>query len=270
MAKVLVIDDEALLTDMFRATLGKLGHHVVAATNGLDGLEKFQQSHFDLVLMDYKMPGKNGIQTLKELRAIAPETPTVMLSAWGTSVVENQARQLGVREFLSKNLSLDVILNCLTRILQSTTVPKTQPNAVPEAVSGLSTSHAETTPQLLIVDDEPLIGEMLSRYFSKRGYRVSCAANQEEALSLAMRERPNVIILDMYMPGSLGLEVLQSLRAREYHAPVIVLSASQDERLLQACLDAGVLDVMPKPVSFDKLELAVNVATVLGEDVRSK
>ena len=222
MAKILIIDDETLLTDMFSVTLGKLGHDVTTAANGWDGLEKFQQSLFDLVLLDYKMPDNNGIQVLQELMAIAPETPTVMLSAWGTNVVENQARQLGAREFLSKSLSLDIIINFIMRMLDSTTVHKPQPNAFPKAVFTPSTPHAETATQLLIIDDELLIGEMLSRYFSKRGYRVFCATNQGEALSLAMQKEPNVIILDMYMPGSLGLEVLQNLRARECHAPVIV------------------------------------------------
>ncbi len=266
MAKVLVIDDETLLADMLRATLGKLGHDVTTAANGQDGLDKFQQTHPDLVLLDYKMPGADGIQVLQELIAISPKTPTIMLSAWGADAVENQARQLGVREFLRKGLSLDVILDRIARMLVPATARPPQANTVPKAVSVPSAPRADTAAHILVVDDEPLIGEMIRRYFGKRGHRVSCAMNREETLALVMQKKPDVIILDMYMPDGLGLEVLKDLRTRECLTPVIVLSASQDDRLLQACLNAGVLDIMPKPVNFDRLETAIAIATIWGED----
>lgn len=264
MAKVLIIDDEVLLTDMLRVMLGKLGHDVLTASHGQDGLDKFQQFHPDLVLLDYKMPGADGIQVLQELMAMAPTTPTIMLSAWASDNVENQARQLGIREFLRKGLSLDVILDRINRVLDVTSrkpLGKVTPKAMPDP----GTARAGAASHILVVDDEPLIGDMIRRYFTKRGYQVSWAASRDETLALVTQRKPDVIILDMYMPDGLGLEVLHSLHAQECHAPVIVLSAAQDDRLLQACLNAGVLDIMPKPVNFERMETAISIAVIWGE-----
>jgi DNA-binding response OmpR family regulator len=264
MAKVLVIDDETLLADMFRAMLGKLGHEVTTAANGQDGLDKFQRVCPDLVLLDFKMPGHDGIQVLQEIKAMAPATPTIMLSAWASDAVENQARESGVREFLRKGLSLDVILDRINRILVPSSPGKAPAQAAPKAVSAPSTTSSTAAGHIWVVDDEPLIGDMIRRYFEKRGHQVSHAVDMEATMALVMQKTPDVIILDMYFPGTLGLEVLKMLRSRGCHAPIIVLSASQDDRLLQACLEAGVLDIMPKPVNFERLETAIGIAMIWG------
>lgn len=74
-----------------------------------------------------------------------------------------------------------------------------------------------------------------------------------------------MVILDMYMPGMSGLEVLRELRARDYKGGVVALTASQDEGMLQQILDLGSVDVMGKPVDLERLALVLHVGLTLTE-----
>ena len=115
---------------------------------------------------------------------------------------------------------------------------------------------------ILLVDDEAVLAGLLTQFLSMRGYRIRAARNGQEALALLDEECPRLVILDMYMPGMNGIEVLREMRGKGYKGGVIALTASQDEKLLQQSLDLGSIDVMAKPVDLERLELAIQVAFV--------
>ncbi len=104
---------------------------------------------------------------------------------------------------------------------------------------------------------------MLAEFLTRRGYLIQTATSGAQALAMIQREPPDLVLLDMYMPGMNGVEVLR--RAREFHASagVIMLTASQDAVLLQAARDLGALDVLSKPVDLKQLELAVMARLML-------
>lgn len=118
---------------------------------------------------------------------------------------------------------------------------------------------------VLVVDDEALIRTMLVKYLRKQGYEVRAAQNGAEALALVEQEPPDVVLVDMYMPGMNGVEVLRALRGRQYRGTVIALTASQDEKLLLDMLELGSVDVMNKPVNLEQLGLAVQVGLAMSE-----
>jgi DNA-binding response OmpR family regulator len=80
MAKILCIDDESAALNIRKRVLETAGHHVLTARSGEDGIQLFRSEPFDLVLLDYWMPGMNGIATARELKRISPSVPTVILS----------------------------------------------------------------------------------------------------------------------------------------------------------------------------------------------
>nr|MBI3613680.1 response regulator [Nitrospirota bacterium] len=136
----------------------------------------------------------------------------------------------------------------------------------PPTVTALSEASAAApdAPLILVVDDEPQIRRMISQFLTGRGYRVRVAQNGAEALAMVAQQQPDLVILDMYMPGMNGLEVLRELRARHYAGGVVALTASQDEKLLQQTLDLGSVDVIGKPVNLERLELIVQVGLVVA------
>lgn len=110
---------------------------------------------------------------------------------------------------------------------------------------------------VLVVDDEPEICRLFSRFLSLRGHRVRTARNGEEALALVEQDPPQMVVLDCDMPGMNGVEVLSKLRTRKFTGKTLMVTGSRDENVLRQARALGAVDVMSKPVDLKKLDLAV-------------
>jgi two-component system, OmpR family, KDP operon response regulator KdpE len=106
--------------------------------------------------------------------------------------------------------------------------------------------------RVLVVDDEPQILRGLRTNLVARGYDVDTAADGETALDLAVRDRPDVVIVDLGLPGIDGIEVIRGLRTWTA-VPIIVLSAREQESEKVAALDAGADDYVTKPFGMGEL-----------------
>ncbi len=117
--------------------------------------------------------------------------------------------------------------------------------------------------RILVVDDEADITALVAYHLAKAGYRVSTAANGTDALRSAREERPDVVILDLMLPGLPGLEVLAELRRRPESRDigVILLTARRDEPDRIQGLTLGADDYLTKP--FSPAELVLRVQAVL-------
>jgi DNA-binding response OmpR family regulator len=266
MSTILVVDDERLICDLLRSVLAGHGHEVLMAMNGREGLELFKKHRPRFTLLDLRMPEMNGIEVLKQIRAIDPQAAVLILTAWGSDALEQQARQLGVVDFLSKGLSLDVLVDAMERTLQQSapaaaSAQAAAPGGVPQAAP-VATGDGNF---ILVVDDEPQIRDLLKRFLSLRGYKVRVASDGQQALTMVEQEAPQLIVLDVYMPGINGVEVLRQLRRKKFTGGVILLTGSQDDKLLQEALDLGSVDVMGKPVDLERLALAIQVGCILTE-----
>jgi two-component system KDP operon response regulator KdpE len=113
--------------------------------------------------------------------------------------------------------------------------------------------------RVLVVDDEPQILRGLGTNLRARGYEVDTAPDGEQALELAARRRPDVVILDLGLPGIDGVEVIRGLRAWS-SVPIVVLSVRDQERDKVRALDAGADDYVTKPFGMDELLARVRAA----------
>jgi two-component system response regulator (stage 0 sporulation protein F) len=116
--------------------------------------------------------------------------------------------------------------------------------------------------RILIVDDETPVREVLSDYFTDRGYAVITAANGHEGLAAFARERPDIVLLDMRMPGIGGLEVLKRLREADPDVAVIMVTANEDLATARETLSIGAFDYVAKPFDFEHLNRAVGTAII--------
>jgi two-component system KDP operon response regulator KdpE len=107
-------------------------------------------------------------------------------------------------------------------------------------------------PRILVVDDEPAILRTLRSNLLARGYQVTTVENGEEALQRAAEQHPDLVILDLMLPGLSGIEVAEALRARS-GAPILVLSARGEEQTKVRALDLGADDYLTKPFGIDEL-----------------
>jgi len=106
--------------------------------------------------------------------------------------------------------------------------------------------------RVLVVDDEPPIRKLLRMGLTAQGYQTLEAANGKAALDL-LKEAPDLIILDLGLPDTLGHDLLRTIRARNEGVPVIVLSSRGDEASKVQALDLGADDYVTKPFGMDEL-----------------
>jgi DNA-binding response OmpR family regulator len=203
------------------------------------------------------MPEMDGLEVLKQIRAIDAKAAVMILTAWGSYTMELRARNLGVTDFLSKSLTFDTIVTSLQRGL-------TQPAQPPLAKEKVQApSRAPEAVTILLVADTPQTSEQLSRFLSQKGYQVHVAKDGPTVLELAARVRPQLIVMDMDLPGLKGIDVLRALRAKQYTGGFALMSANEDEALLRATIELGSVDILGKPVEPERLLVAVQVGLVL-------
>ena len=106
--------------------------------------------------------------------------------------------------------------------------------------------------RILVVDDEPQLLRALGTNLKARGYEIDLAPTGEAALALAARNHPDLVILDLGLPGVDGIDVIRGLRGWT-HVPILVLSVREAERDKVAALDAGADDYVTKPFGMDEL-----------------
>ena len=113
---------------------------------------------------------------------------------------------------------------------------------------------------VLIVDDEAAIRQSLQGILSDEGYQVSTAADGPEALKLVAEEGPELVLLDIWMPGPDGLEVLEKLKKRHPHLPVVMISGHGNVETAVKATKLGAFDFVEKPLDMDKILLTVRNA----------
>lgn len=113
--------------------------------------------------------------------------------------------------------------------------------------------------KILIVDDQYGIRVLLDEVFRKEGYTTLQAANGKQALELTEQEAPDLVILDMKIPGMDGLEILRRIKTLNQHIQVIMITAYGELDLIQEAMHLGALTHFTKPFDIDELRKIVGV-----------
>ena len=119
MAKILVVDDQFGVRRMLFETFKEDQHEVEMAANGSEALQLSISFEPDLILMDMKMPGMNGIETLRRIRALDCRAPVIMMTAYGDSQNMEQAKDLGILYYMGKPFDLFELRDRVSEILNS-------------------------------------------------------------------------------------------------------------------------------------------------------
>ncbi len=118
MRSLLIVDDQPgirlLLEELFR----KEGYETSGATNGMEALQKIEQKRPDCILLDMKMPGMNGIDVLKKIKADWPEVPVMMMTAFGEVELTNEALAIGASEYFTKPFDVHEVREAVNRLFK--------------------------------------------------------------------------------------------------------------------------------------------------------
>jgi CheY-like chemotaxis protein len=260
MIKILIVDDDQMNCDLLQNVFTRHGYQVISSTSGREGLNLFRKHAPRVTLLDLRMPEMDGLTVLKEIRAIDPHAPVIILGGGATEVQENQARALRVTDFIRKGLSLDILVESVNRVSQ---LP-TQPNATP-IPSGNGHAAQQMDESVLVVDDDPLVRDLLVQFLSLRGYRALGVKDGHDALRMIEEVPPDLVLLDMIMPGMSGIEVLQALREKEFPGGIIIMTGSHNEELLEDAWALGPQEVLVKPIDLERLLTAIQLVLVCRE-----
>jgi two-component system response regulator MprA len=114
--------------------------------------------------------------------------------------------------------------------------------------------------RILVVDDEPRVAGLLRDALVELGYGAEIALNGPDALARILVYEPDIVLLDVLMPGMSGVEVLERLRCDHPAVAVIMVTANQDEAAARAMLARGAFDYVPKPFDLRVIERVVCAA----------
>ncbi len=131
------------------------------------------------------------------------------------------------------------------------------------------TTEAQDRPTILVVDDEKTLRDMLEYNLRRQGYRVLVAADGNEAIRLAYTERPDLIILDIMLPGMSGFDVCRAVR-KELTVPILMLSAREEEIDKVLGLELGADDYLTKPFGLRELLARVGAMLRRAEMIRAE
>ncbi|ATX82375.1 diguanylate cyclase (GGDEF) domain-containing protein [Mariprofundus ferrinatatus] len=206
---ILVVDDDAHSLEITTLYLSGAGYRVCHARNGDEALNIAIKKRPFLILLDIMMPDKDGWEVLQELKS---EAETCDIPVIICSVSENQELgvALGATDYLTKPIDRELLTSKLHNLGK-----------------GLHSKHR--TMHVLAIDDDENIRELYTATLSAQGYRVHAAANGPDGLRLAEQVEPDVIILDLMMPGMDGFEVTEQLKQHPstQDIPIIVVTAKE-------------------------------------------
>ena len=237
-ARVLVIDDDRDHAESIADILSMRGHKVEAAFSGEQGVDIFKQQDFDIVFMDVKLPGMNGVETFFEFKKIRPDARVMMMTGFSLEQLIAQAIENGALGVLRKPFAIQDLLHALDQI---------KPRGM-----------------VLVADDDPDFAASLEPILTHQGYTVVTAATGEEALAKAKADGVDCLVLDLSMPLLTGIDVYRQLRAAGRAIPTIFVTGLPGERnnaVSQLPSDSGIL---MKP--FDPSDLLRAIATATAPE----
>jgi signal transduction histidine kinase/DNA-binding response OmpR family regulator/HPt (histidine-containing phosphotransfer) domain-containing protein len=256
--RVLIVDDNATNCRILKIQTERWGMQAQETTSPADALAWLRRGDpFDIALLDYQMPGMDGLTLAREIRALCgPRAPVLMLLSSVMHALPSSLHQADLAAVLFKPVRL---LALRDRMLDALTEPgapaprRAQPRSVPDAA-------AVRPVRILVAEDNVVNQQVAVLLLRKLGHEADVAANGYEVLERVERARYDVVLMDVQMPGMDGLEATRAIHARWPQGPrphIIAMTAEALTGDRAVCLAAGMDDYVAKPVQLETLRQAL-------------
>ncbi len=224
---ILVVDDEPGIRITLAEILKDEGYNVVVAENGYKGIEAAEKANFKIAFIDMKMPGLNGIDTLKEIKKVRPDTIIFLMTAFLAEDSVNEAVKLRTKAIFYKPLDIDLILKIL--------------------------KHDLTKATILVVDDDGSIRDTLQGVLENCGYNVDVAEDGYTAIKMVKNAHFDILLVDVIMPGINGFQTVDEIKKTFPEIKAIMMSGENMDDFVDNINPQGEIVHIVKP--FDLAEL---------------
>ena len=202
-ARLLVVDDDLDTCANLADILTDIGYEVRTAPDAATALRALDEQAFDIVLLDLKMPGMDGLQLYRELKRRSASTVAILITGFADSETRARAEQLGVWRILPKPVDVPALLPLI--------------------------SEAAEQPLLLIVDDDHDFCASLYDVLRERSFRVAIAGSAQEAAEQMDRQEFPIVLVDWRLPDADGLKLLEEIRSQHPQARTMLLTGYRHE-----------------------------------------
>ena len=227
--KVLVVDDDRRMVKTICDILRVKGHDPHPAYSGEEAVHKVRGESFDCLLMDIKMPGIDGVEALKLIKAAAPDLPAVLMSAYATENQAEEASRHGAFAVLTKPIDVQMVLSFLALLRKEESI--------------------------LIVDDDPMFCGTLKEILQARGYRVEAETDPDRVLGHMEGGYELLVVLNLKLGRADGTDVLKEIRGKYPTKPVVLVTGYQGESTssIEQGMRIGAYTCLYKPLEIEKL-----------------
>ena len=258
--RILAVDDHPHARQIITEMLGHIGLRADGAESGEQGLVMVaaadkEEDPYDLVIIDWRMPGLDGIETSRRLGELELARPPakIMMTAYGTELTLKDTENAGVMGVFAKPFMPSILLDAIKQAL---------PNSFPEAK--MMSEQNSTRPlesrsidgtRILLVEDNAFNQQVATEILEGVGATVCVANNGYEALDLLSQEYFDCILMDMQMPDMDGIETTRRIRANPSlpNKKIIAMTANASKEDRERCLAAGMNDFISKPFEPEHL-----------------
>jgi len=266
--RILVVEDDRNQAAVLTSHLAAAGHHAVLVESGDLALDAARQVKPDIIVLDVELPGSDGYSVCRQLkadRAVSP-VPVVFLTARSHLDDRLAGLTVGADEFLTKPVDMRELLLRL-RLLAERVGTRAGPPSV-DAGATSAGSPAVVRPAVpecgrraLVVEGDPDLVRLLEIELQASAFETTLAFGGRQALDLLPATAPHVVVVDLTIPDTSALEVLQAVRSLDPRPRILVLSErSRDEDVARA-VELGADDALVKP--FSPQELSARIRRLL-------
>lgn len=251
-------DDEEVRTTLAEY-LRAQGFEVLEAADGFDTLLKVKRARPGVVVLDLLMPRLGGLEALRQMRESVPETVVVVVTGADDPSLRAQAVAAGAGAVLSKPLDLAE----LARAVSNPAAPRSTTAAAPGPSGAASAAAKRAAGRVLIVDDDHEVAEVLEELLTQRGYAARSVGDAAAAFWALMQDLPDVVLLDISMPGLSGVDLIPAIHLVSRDVKIIMVSGGTDVAIAKQALAHGAFDYVTKPVDVDYLIRSLETAMSL-------
>ncbi len=259
LARVLAVEDHPEFGSILKTVLERFGFEATLLPSGEAAIELLTRKSFDLILLDLHMPGMNGLETCRRIKA-RPELqsiPVIFVSGRCSAAYKEAARRIGAVDVIGKPFELIPFITCLKGHLKlaasSLKDPAGKTHPFPIMADYLPNVDLNLRKQpaarVLVAEDEALMAQIIVAALAYAHIETTICRTGVEALERLSTETYDLILLDIHLPKISGLEVLRQIRARQTHAhvPVVLTSGDASEANKADTVQLGAVEFLQKP-----------------------